>query len=321
VLYVFPDSTKITYQGHGVTLWFGKQKRVSRFAVFAAFGPPLSLDVKKLAEGADEILVTEGLGFGEVTVGATPKQIERALGAPEEQREKDGKPWLVYRGKAGLDVVCQGGAATDICFYRGSPFRLKGGPGFGTPLDMVLDTYGKPLRLARSARNEGLTESRVLYRIPGAWQITYAEQGILFWFNDQRDVQQFVIFEPRRAQDKEGGPEEADEAGVPEKLKRAVALKPPYPQAQDGYPKDRISVQRAVSVLCAQAGLGYDWQGSYAATQGACARWIEPNVAERPFAQAINDVLLPLGLTFKVEGDNIVLLLALEPAGKEAGDK
>ena len=74
------------------------------------------------------------------------------------------------------------------------------------------------------------------------------------------------------------------------------------------YKTDKKSVQYVVIDLAKQAGLGYNWQKSFSQTDPDCRRWIEGlSIKNQLFGKAMARVLDPVGLSFKVEGDQVVL--------------
>ncbi len=92
---------------------------------------------------------------------------------------------------------------------------------------------------------------------------------------------------------------------VPEK--KTVTLTKPYPTADKGDATDKISVQYAVIELGKQAGLGYQWDESFKNTAPACQRWVTPNIKGKPFNAAMQALLDPVGLTYELRGNEIVL--------------
>lgn len=136
-------------------------------------------------------LVVEGEGIGPVVVGASVKEILEALGPPE-RREDTPHVWLVYRNTRGIDVIFPSGTAGEIRFNPGFPFPLKRGPSIGSSLQDVFAAYGKPVRTVETTRAG--YQDRVLYQLPRAWKIVYQSQGVLFWFDGNGRVSQFVVF-------------------------------------------------------------------------------------------------------------------------------
>ncbi len=155
----------------------------------------------------DDNVVTEGVGFGKVVIGATIEEVIAALGKPEKREDKPHTS-LVYRKSRGVDIIFPAGRAGEIRFNPGFGHPLKGGPGIGTPLKKVLDVYGQPkktveVKTLKAQRDQKLFEDRVLYELPKAWKIIYGKEGVLFWFDKNKRVSQFVVFKPRV--DKEPG--------------------------------------------------------------------------------------------------------------------
>jgi len=87
-----------------------------------------------------------------------------------------------------------------------------------------------------------------------------------------------------------------------------VTLVKPYPQVYPKAPSDRITLQYAVIEIAKQAGLGYAWDESYKNTDPICRRWIYPNIKDRPFHEAMRDLLHPFDLTYEVRDGKTVVL-------------
>jgi len=67
-------------------------------------------------------------------------------------------------------------------------------------------------------------------------------------------------------------------------------------------------VQYVESALGQQAGFKYNWRKSYRHTNPDCLRVLHNVVIENePFRQAIQEVLAPVGLRYRIENDEIVL--------------
>jgi len=74
------------------------------------------------------------------------------------------------------------------------------------------------------------------------------------------------------------------------------------------YAVDKASVQNVVQAMANKAGVGYDWTKSSAQTAPLCRRWVRNfRVANQPLNQALRKVLDPVGLSYKLEGNAIVL--------------
>lgn len=70
----------------------------------------------------------------------------------------------------------------------------------------------------------------------------------------------------------------------------------------------QASVQDIVQSLAQQAGLGYEWEKSFAQTDPLCRRWVNNVAIEgKPCREALDQILMPVGLRYQVEHDAIVL--------------
>jgi carboxyl-terminal processing protease len=74
------------------------------------------------------------------------------------------------------------------------------------------------------------------------------------------------------------------------------------------YTSEQASVQDIVQSLAEQVGLRYDWQKSLAQTDPLCRNWVR-NVAieDKTCAQALEQILKPVGLRYQVEEGVLVL--------------
>lgn len=90
-------------------------------------------------------------------------------------------------------------------------------------------------------------------------------------------------------------------------MRTTVNLAPPYPDPLRGEGSDKISVQDAIVKLLNQAGLKYDWKKSYKNTAPLCSRVITPEIRNLRLKDALVLILRPLGLTYEIHGDTLVL--------------
>jgi hypothetical protein len=90
-----------------------------------------------------------------------------------------------------------------------------------------------------------------------------------------------------------------------------VILAPPYIGLPPGERTDRIAVQYAVIEVARQAGFGYDWDKSFANTNPTCRLFIRPRIKGKPFQKALDKILKPVHLTYRIEGGKVVLLRRL----------
>lgn len=74
------------------------------------------------------------------------------------------------------------------------------------------------------------------------------------------------------------------------------------------YTVDKASVQNVVQAMASKAGLRYNWPKSQSQTGELCKRWVRNlRVKNRPLDEALKEVLEPVGLSYKLEEDAIVL--------------
>lgn len=74
------------------------------------------------------------------------------------------------------------------------------------------------------------------------------------------------------------------------------------------YSADKKSVQYIVIDLAQQAGLGYNWNKSFAHTDPECRRFVNGvSINNRTFVQAMATILNPVQLTFEVDDGKVVL--------------
>jgi len=96
----------------------------------------------------------------------------------------------------------------------------------------------------------------------------------------------------------------------PDPLDRPVTLVPPYGRGQTS----GVPIGLAVMLLAEQAGLRYDWNTSRRNTSPACQRWVRPNFEDVPLREALDRLLEPARLTYRLDGDT--LLLVVRPGEK-----
>jgi len=95
-------------------------------------------------------------------------------------------------------------------------------------------------------------------------------------------------------------------------LDRPVTLAPPYGDSKP--PPSGMPISMAVMLLAEQAGLKYDWNTSRERTSPACQRWVQPKFDGVPLRIALERLLDPAKLTYRLEGD--VISLAVKPGEK-----
>jgi len=90
---------------------------------------------------------------------------------------------------------------------------------------------------------------------------------------------------------------------------RRVTLMPPYKVRTDEASRKRICLHLAVQLLLQQAGIEYDRQTSDKNTRPTSRRWIQPRIDNLPLRRALNEILRPLDLNFRIERNRLVLVL------------
>ncbi|UCG55802.1 MAG: hypothetical protein JSU70_13135 [Phycisphaerales bacterium] len=71
---------------------------------------------------------------------------------------------------------------------------------------------------------------------------------------------------------------------------------------------ERASVQTIALNIAEQAGIGYNWQKSYSQTDPECRKFIwDVQIDNQPLHQALEDILAPQDLTYRIEEGEIVL--------------
>jgi hypothetical protein len=144
-------------------------------------------------------VVMEGVGYDKLKLGMSIPEVIDLLGQPDK---RDDKPniWLQYRQSRGIDILFVNGKAAEIRFNEGFAPKLSHGPGIGMSMEDVFQVYGRPIRTIVTT-NDGSVNygDRVLCKVP--WpgmtsKIEYAMFGVLFWFDGQGKVCQFVVVSP-----------------------------------------------------------------------------------------------------------------------------
>ncbi|MFH1708182.1 MAG: PEGA domain-containing protein, partial [Planctomycetota bacterium] len=255
--------------------------------------------------------VVEGVGYQEVKLGKTTEQIIQTLGEPEE-RSETGHIWLVWRKSLGIDIIFPGGTAREIRFNPGFKGTMANGIGIGSEMDAVLKAYGQPNNTSEVGSSENAFADQTLYVLPMGYKILYVPKGILFWFDTNKKVIQFVIVTPNSNCGVNPNPGPTITVGdptPPPELKGLVTLKKPYPQSYAGAETDRISAQYAVMEIVKQVGLGYNWDASFANTNPTCRKWVYPAIENKPCDEALQEILTPVGLDYITKGKQVILVM------------
>jgi TonB family protein len=88
---------------------------------------------------------------------------------------------------------------------------------------------------------------------------------------------------------------------------KPVTLVAPFISTQTGELTDYISVQDAVISISEQAGLRYDWKASLINTVPVITKMIRPDIRNQPWHEALERILSPLKLKYKISSGKIVL--------------
>ncbi len=106
--------------------------------------------------------------------------------------------------------------------------------------------------------------------------------------------------------------------GRPQQASRGVTLKPPYTQwTWNKRVADKLSILNAVSAVTRQAGVRFNQDKSYRNTMPQSDQWTQPNFENKPWKEALEDILAPIDLTFVTEGLDVVLITKEDAARRE----
>jgi len=238
-----------------------------------------STNPPKDAKPAEKII--EGVGYGAFRLGASRTDLIRAFGNPENGSRVN---WVVWRKSQHLDCLLDDSdKAMELRFNQGFEIPLATGVRVGSDETEIETAYGKP----DSVLNKGRAK-----------KVEYTKRGVLFWTSDKR-VTQIVIFQPS-----DKASPGADSDGP---FAQKITLTPPYPSSYPGAPPDRLSVQYAVMEVCKEIGVGYNFTKSSQNTDPVCRQWVRPRIVNKTAADAINMILRPMGLTYRLENGEVVL--------------
>ncbi len=99
-----------------------------------------------------------------------------------------------------------------------------------------------------------------------------------------------------------------------------ATLKPPYTEWDWEKKPDssRLTIQNAVWAITKQVGKKYNHQKSHKNTYPICRQWIQPDFENKPWKEAVADILAPYGLTYFMEGNTVVLIKVEDAAKRDA---
>lgn len=88
-----------------------------------------------------------------------------------------------------------------------------------------------------------------------------------------------------------------------------VTLKSPYAEWDwEKTGQGKLTVQNAAWAIGRQSGQGYAHDKSHDNTYPTCREWIRPSFKNKPWREALDEVLTPHGLTYFIEKNDIVLI-------------
>ena len=88
----------------------------------------------------------------------------------------------------------------------------------------------------------------------------------------------------------------------------STAVAAPQPDKLISYSTEQKSVQYVVIDLAKMVGLGYNFQKSFEQTDPECRRWVRNlSIKNKPFEKVMKQVLGPVGLSYTIEDDKVVL--------------
>lgn len=150
-----------------------------------------------------ERLVVPGKGHGDVLIGASQSQLVAALGSshlPPEEDPSVGRMEIYWDNPVNIAVILLAMPQYEAFWIEYYPYcglALTNGLGVNSTQQEVFNTFGQPLATLYVSNREGLFEDRVLYVVNGTDSvITYAQQGVGFWFNSNDEVTSFYVFRP-----------------------------------------------------------------------------------------------------------------------------
>ena len=90
-------------------------------------------------------------------------------------------------------------------------------------------------------------------------------------------------------------------------MQKRIYLTAPYPGNRPGMTLDRILVPNAVQEICKQAGITYNLEKSRRVMGMAGQRLLRPDIQGKTADEALNQLLAPLGLTYRVENGELIV--------------
>ncbi len=156
----------------------------------------------------DDNTIHPGKGLKSIQVGDDLEKVIDIYGNPEEREETINTIWVVYHKKNGIDFLLnkQTSKILEIRFNPGFDGALENSISFESSLEEVLNKSGGALKTVQTSYGfpQPLTPDvdRVLFEQLAAggkvmaYEFIDAREGILFWFDSDKNVTQIVVFEP-----------------------------------------------------------------------------------------------------------------------------
>jgi beta-lactamase regulating signal transducer with metallopeptidase domain len=135
------------------------------------------------AKSGSSDVIQEGVGWKDIRVGMSKKDLFQTLGNPEPPPASNAKVGIFCWSEKHIDCTFHQGAAgvSEIRFNEGFQGALANGLKLGSPSDGMMKLYGEP----ESTKTQD----------NGAKQYEYSQKGILFW-TYQGKITQIVVFKP-----------------------------------------------------------------------------------------------------------------------------
>ena len=171
----------------------------------------LTILVGCIDEGGDDDdgddVIYFGKGLEAIEIGDTEYDVIERYGEPDEDVESGGTRWLSYREDHDIDFLTNRSShrIIEIRFNVGYEGETENGIDFDTELDDVLEEHGGALLEVNATPGEvqSITHgaNRVLYIQKEGGNITAykfmdARKGVLYWFNEEGEINQIVVFDP-----------------------------------------------------------------------------------------------------------------------------
>lgn len=116
----------------------------------------------------------EGSGCGDLKLGMSESEVINKVGTPQ-------KSWIVWNDKQ-MDCLVINGKVVEIRINKGSEAKFQNGIGVKSTPEEIKAAFGEP----------EITNPK-----PNVQKWGYSDNGILFWIQDEKIVNQIVIYKPK----------------------------------------------------------------------------------------------------------------------------